>query len=93
MDHDGDPELGPAPPPSGEPAYRGLPAYFLDSFTPVLAQFLNTAAATGQTRADTSPDDLMRALSGIAAPDDHAYANRVITLLVDGLRNGPTASQ
>ncbi|GGP72461.1 TetR/AcrR family transcriptional regulator [Saccharothrix coeruleofusca] len=72
---------------SGDPAYRGLPAYFLESFTPVLAQFLNTAAAAGEIRADITPEDLMRVLSGIAAPDDHAYTDRMIDLLVDGLRH------
>jgi hypothetical protein len=73
---------------SGDPAYRALPAYFLDRFTPVLAKFLDTAAAVGQIRTDISPSDLMRFLSGIAAPDDHAYTNRMIDLLVDGLRHG-----
>jgi AcrR family transcriptional regulator len=73
---------------SGDPAYRALPAYFLDRFTPVLAKFLDTAAAAGQIRTDISPSDLMRFLSGIAAPDDHAYTNRMIDLLIDGLRHG-----
>jgi AcrR family transcriptional regulator len=77
---------------SGEPAYRSLPAYFLDRFTPALAQFLDAAASAGEIRTDISPDDLMRALSGIAAPDDHAYTNRMITLLVDGLRHGRSAT-
>jgi AcrR family transcriptional regulator len=72
---------------SGEPAYRGLPAYFLDRFTPVLAHFLDTAAAAGQIRTDISPNDLMRVMSGIATPEDQPYTNRMIDLLVDGLRH------
>ena len=77
---------------SGEPPYRELPAYFLDRLTPVLEQFLDTAADAGLIRADISPQDLMRVLSGIAAPDDRAFTNRMIDLVVDGLRYGRTAT-
>jgi AcrR family transcriptional regulator len=73
---------------SGEPPYRELPAYFLDRLTPVLKQFLDTAADAGLIRSDISPQDLMRVLSGIAAPDDRAFTNRMIDLVVDGLRYG-----
>lgn len=72
---------------SGEPAYRRLPTYFLESFTPVLARFLDAAAATGEIRSDIAPEDLMRVLSGIAAPDDHAFTQRMIDLVIDGLRH------
>lgn len=73
---------------SGEPAYRSLPAYFLDRFTPALAQLLDAAAAAGEIRTDISPDDLLRAVSGIVTPDDDAFTDRMIALLVDGLRHG-----
>jgi hypothetical protein len=73
---------------SGEPAYRSLPAYFLDRFIPALAQLLDAAAAAGEIRTDISPDDLLRAVSGIVTPDDDAYTDRMIALLVDGLRHG-----
>lgn len=76
---------------SGEPAYRSLPAYFLDRFTPALAQLLDAAAAAGETRTDISPDDLLRAVSGIVTPDDDAFTDRMIALLVDGLRHRPGA--
>ncbi|MFD2796587.1 TetR/AcrR family transcriptional regulator [Promicromonospora vindobonensis] len=71
---------------SGEPTYRSLPAYFLERFTPALAQLLEAAAAAGEVRTDISPDDLLRAVSGIAAPEDPAYTTRMVALLVDGLR-------
>jgi AcrR family transcriptional regulator len=77
---------------SGEPPYRELPAYFLDRLTPVLKQFLDTAADARLIRSDVSPEDLMRVLSGIVAPDDRAYTNRMIDLVVDGLRYGRTAA-
>jgi AcrR family transcriptional regulator len=73
---------------SGEASYRTLPAYFLERFTPALAQLLDAAAAAGEIRADIGPDDLLRAVSGVAAPDDHVYTSRMIALLVDGLRFG-----
>ena len=77
---------------SGEPAYRSLPAYFLDRFTPALAQLLDAAAAAGEIRTDISPDDLLRAVSGIVTPDDDAFTDRMIALLVDGLRHRPSAT-
>lgn len=77
---------------SGDPAYRGLPAYFLDRFTPALAELLDAAAADGEIRTDISPDDLLRAISSIVALDDDAYTSRMIALLMDGLRHGRRAT-
>jgi AcrR family transcriptional regulator len=73
---------------SGDPAYRSLPAYFMERFIPALAQLLDAAAAAGDIRSDVIPYDLLRAMSGIVEPDDDAYTQRMITLLVDGLRYG-----
>jgi len=77
---------------SGEPPYRELPVFFLDRLTPVLKQFLDTAADAGHVRSDISAPDLMRVLSGIVVPDDRAYTDRMIDLVVDGLRYGRTAT-
>lgn len=75
---------------SGDPAYENLPAYFEQRFVPALAGLLDAAAATGDVRADVVPYDLLRAVGDIVAPDDPGYTERVVTLLVDGLRHGGT---
>lgn len=73
---------------SGDPAYESLPAYFEQRFVPVLTGLLDTAAASGDIRADVVPYDLLRAMSDLVAPDDEGYTQRMTTLLVDGLRYG-----
>ncbi|PSL02087.1 TetR family transcriptional regulator [Haloactinopolyspora alba] len=78
---------------SGDPAFESLPAYFMERFVPAVTHLLESAAATGDIRADVVPYDLLRAVSGIAAADDDAYTRRTISLLVDGLRyGGPSAA-
>jgi AcrR family transcriptional regulator len=73
---------------SGDPAYQSLPAYFMERFVPALTQLLYAAAAAGDIRSDIIPYDLLRAVSGIVEPDDDAYTQRMIALLVNGLRYG-----
>ncbi|TKA11969.1 TetR/AcrR family transcriptional regulator [Actinacidiphila oryziradicis] len=73
---------------SGDPAYESLPAYFKQRFVPVVTELLDAAAASGDIRSDVAPYDLLRAMSDIVAPDDHGYTQRMITLLVNGLRYG-----
>ncbi|MFE5840544.1 TetR/AcrR family transcriptional regulator [Streptomyces niveus] len=79
---------------SGDPAYGSLPTYFQDRFIPVLAGLLDAAAAAGQIRGDADPMDLLRAVANLALPvgdenDDHAQ--RMVALLMDGLRYGAGA--
>ncbi|MET9386282.1 TetR/AcrR family transcriptional regulator [Streptomyces sp. NPDC002928] len=71
---------------SGDPAYENLPAYFKQRFVPVLTELLDAAAASGDIRSDVAPYDLLRAMGDIVAPDDQGYTQRMIALLVDGLR-------
>lgn len=71
---------------SGDCAYESLPGYFRGRFVPALTQLLDAAAAVGDVRSDVAPYDLLRALSSIIEPDDPAYTQRMIDLLVDGLR-------
>ncbi|MEU1350399.1 helix-turn-helix domain-containing protein [Streptomyces sp. NPDC005795] len=73
---------------SGDPAYESLPAYFQQRFLPVVTELLDTAAASGGIRADIPPYDLLRAISDLVAPDDQGYTQRMIALLVNGLRYG-----
>jgi AcrR family transcriptional regulator len=75
---------------SGDPAYEGLPAYFLGRLVPVLdAELLAPATASGTIRSDVSAEDLLRAIAHLCvgapgeAPD---YSTRMVALLIDGLR-------
>ncbi|MGP3921257.1 TetR/AcrR family transcriptional regulator [Nonomuraea sp. 10N515B] len=77
---------------SGDPAYESLPEYFHQRFVPVLAKLLDAAAASGDIRSDLAPHDLLRAMNDIVAPDDDGYTQRMIALLVDGLRYRPAGA-
>ncbi|MEV8351195.1 TetR/AcrR family transcriptional regulator [Streptomyces niveus] len=79
---------------SGDPAYGSLPSYFQDRFIPVLAGLLDAAAAAGQIRGDADPMDLLRAVANLALPvgdENDEHAQRMVALLMDGLRYGAGA--
>ena len=79
---------------SGDPAYDSLPAYFQQRFRPVLGALLDAAAKTGRIRSDVDPADLLRAVGNLTLPaqeDDGGHTQRMIALLVDGLRYGSHA--
>lgn len=75
---------------SGDPAYETLPAYFRSNFEPALASLLRSAAANGDVRGDVEPYDLLIAISYLSmaasGPPGGAYLDRMLGLLVDGLR-------
>jgi AcrR family transcriptional regulator len=74
---------------SGDPAFDALPGYFWKRLGPVLDDLLDAAKATGEIRADVSAKDLMTAVALLShpAPDtDPAYSQRMVTLLIDGMR-------
>ena len=75
---------------SGNPAFDALPAYFDQRFRPVLAGLLAAAVADGSIRADVGGGDLLRAVGNLclAAGDGSEHAERMVGLLVDGLRHG-----
>jgi AcrR family transcriptional regulator len=76
---------------SGDPAYDGLPEYFETRLTPALDMLLDTAAREGQIRRDIKADELLNAAAclGMQAPGDKPGATeRMVSLLVDGLRFG-----
>ncbi|MFD7408108.1 TetR/AcrR family transcriptional regulator [Streptomyces sp. NPDC059866] len=80
---------------SGDPAYDSLPCYFQQRFVPVLGALLDTAAKAGQIRSDIDPEDLLRAVGNLTLPaqeDDSGHTQRMIALLVDGLRYGTHGS-
>lgn len=79
---------------SGDPAFESLPGYFLGTLGPVLQQLLDAAAAAGAIRADIGAEELLFAVSRLSAsgPDGGvAEDQRMVALLVDGLRYGASA--
>jgi AcrR family transcriptional regulator len=80
---------------SGDSAFDALPAYFQQHLRPALGSLLESAAAAGEVRADVEPSDLLRAVANLCLPaaDDAGHSQRMVALLIDGLRyGGATAS-
>jgi AcrR family transcriptional regulator len=76
---------------SGDPAFDALPGYFFDRVGPALGSLLEAATATGEIRADISAGDLLRAIALLCLPvpgEGHAYSQRMVAVLIDGLRYG-----
>jgi AcrR family transcriptional regulator len=81
---------------SGDPAYGALPGYFMQRLEPALASLLEAAIASGEIRAGISARDLLQAVANLcmpAADEGPAYSQRMVALLIDGLRHGADASQ
>ena len=80
---------------SGDPAFDALPGYFYQRLEPALGSLLDAAATTGEIRADISARDLLRAVALLCTPvsdEGIAYSQRMVTLLIDGLRCAPNFS-
>ncbi|GAA0318905.1 TetR/AcrR family transcriptional regulator [Kineococcus aurantiacus] len=73
---------------SGDPAFETLPAYFSSRFEPALGALLDAAVETGDIRPVLTPDELLVTLSRLSTPDQD-YTERVVDLLLDGLRHRP----
>jgi AcrR family transcriptional regulator len=76
---------------SGNAAFDTLPAYFDKRLRPALRTLLKAAAEGGEARADVEPDELLHAVARLcmsANDDGPAHADRMVALLVDGLRYG-----
>ena len=76
---------------SGDPAFDALPGYFMERLGPALGSLLDAATASGEIRAGISPDDLLHAVAQLCVPvpgEGAAYSQRMVGLLVDGLRHG-----
>jgi AcrR family transcriptional regulator len=79
---------------SGDPAYGALPGYFMQRLGPALGSLLEAAAAAGEIRDDIVPKDLLYAVANLclpAADEGVAYSQRMVALLIDGLRYGAPA--
>lgn len=74
---------------SGDPAFDALPGYFMQRVSPTLATLLDAAAATGEIRSDISATDILYAVAHLCMPipgNALTYSQRMVALLVDGLR-------
>ncbi len=81
---------------SGDPAFDALPGYFMQRLGPTLGSLLEAAAASGEIRDGISPRDLLYAVASLCLPvpdEGVAYSQRMVALLVDGLRYGAGTSQ
>lgn len=74
---------------SGDPAFDALPGYFMQRLGPALGSLLEAAAASGEIRAGISPRDLLHAVANLCMPvadEGLPYSQRMVALLIDGLR-------
>jgi AcrR family transcriptional regulator len=81
---------------SGDPAYGALPGYFMQRLGPALGSLLEAATASGEIRAGISARDLLYAVANLCMPvpdEGPAYSQRMVALLIDGLRCGAGTSQ
>jgi AcrR family transcriptional regulator len=81
---------------SGDPAYCALPGYFMQQLGPALGSLLEAATASGEIRDGVSPKDLLHAVANLCVPvpdEGPAYSQRMVALLVDGLRYGADTGQ
>jgi AcrR family transcriptional regulator len=77
---------------SGDPAFDALPTYFDQHLRPALRSLLESAAAAGEVRADIDPNDLLHAVANLCLAENRSgHAQRMVDLLIDGLRYGAGA--
>lgn len=80
---------------SGDPAFDNLPAYFDRRLRPALRSLLEAAEAAGEVRAGADPDELLGAAASLCMSTYNSgpgRAERMVALLVDGLRHGAGGS-
>jgi AcrR family transcriptional regulator len=80
---------------SGHAAYEPLPDYFNDRLRPAMRMLLSAAEAAGEVRAGVDPDDLLTAVASLCGPrpgTDPQHPQRMVALLVDGLRSETTTA-
>lgn len=81
---------------SGDPAFDALPGYFMQRLGPALGSLLEAATASGEIRTDTSAEDLLHAVASLCMPEADqgaAYSQRMVALLIDGLRSPAKTSR
>ena len=77
---------------SGEPAYAALPDHFDARLRPALEKLLASAISARRIRSDVAAGELLSAIARLSMSDadEPAQAQRMVALLADGLRCGPT---
>jgi len=79
---------------SGNPAFEPLRGYFEQRVRPALRTLLESAVTAGEIRNDVESDDLLHAVASLCMPaQDDGRAQRMVALLVDGLRCGMRPSR
>ena len=79
---------------SGDPAFEPLRAHFERRVRTALRTLLESAVAAGEIRNDVESDDLLHAVASLCMPaQDDSRAQRMVALLVDGLRCGMRPSR
>jgi AcrR family transcriptional regulator len=76
---------------SGDPTFDALPAHFDQRLRPALRMLLDAAVKAGAVRADVDPDELLGAVGSLGMSANNAdpgRTERMVALLVDGLRYG-----
>ena len=76
---------------SGDPTYATLPAYFEEKLTPALQSLLDAAVDAGQARPGVDAHELLSAVGSLgmrATGGSGGQIERMVTLLVDGIRFG-----
>jgi AcrR family transcriptional regulator len=79
---------------SGDPAFDTLPGYFDQRLRPAFRTLLDAATAAGTIRADVDADELLGAVASLCMSAHNAElgrAERMVALIVDGLRHGAPA--
>lgn len=76
---------------SGDPAFDALPDYFRGQLEPALHGLLDASVASGDVRKGIDTYDLLRAIGNLSmttGDDGAAHTDRMVNLLIDGLRYG-----
>jgi AcrR family transcriptional regulator len=78
---------------SGDATFASMPAYFEEHVGPALQKLLRTAAAAGGIRSDVDAMDVLRGVSNLCVATDELHSQRMVALLLDGLRFGAEKSR
>jgi AcrR family transcriptional regulator len=80
---------------SGSPVFEALPAYFQQRLQPAFQSLVATAVAAGEIRAGLDCEALLGAIASLSSSryqSSPEAAQRMVSLLIDGLRYGRTPS-